>query len=169
MLRIQIALPLLLIATPARPAVTFQDTAALDRQVAAALGAGIGEPGGAATAIDQRLKLAACPAVTVEPAIAGAATVRCATLGWRLRVPIARGASTPAATIERAARAEPVVRRGDPVEMAVETGAFTVSMQAVAEQDGGPGDRIRVRADARSAPRYAEVVDAGRVRIAGFK
>ena len=169
MLRIQIALPLLLFATPARPAITFQDTTLLDRQVAAALGAGIGEPGGAANAIDQRLKLAPCPAVTVEPALGGAATVRCAALGWRLRVPITRSASAPAAVAERAIRAEPVVRRGDPVEMAVETGAFTVSMQAVAEQDGAPGERIRVRADAKSAPRYAEVVDAGRVRIAGFK
>ncbi|MDB5690109.1 MAG: flagellar protein [Sphingomonas bacterium] len=148
----------------------FQDLDALDRKVAVSLGADIGQPGGAANAIDRRLRLAPCAAAEVEPAVAGAVTVRCPSLGWRLRVPLVRGGSAGAAgrTATRA-RAEPVVRRGDPVEMLVATGAFTVSLQAIAEQDGAPGDRIRVRADAKSPPRIAEVVDAGQVRIPGFK
>ena len=165
-------LPLLalLLATPAFAA--FQDLALLDTQVAAALGAGIGQPGGASAPIDRRLKLAACPqAPAVEPGPAGTVTVRCAPLGWRLRV-LTSGGSVASATAQPAAfhaRAEPVVRRGDPVQMTVETASFAVTLEAVAEQDGAPGDRIRIRTDEKSGPRMAQVVDAGQVRIAGFK
>jgi flagella basal body P-ring formation protein FlgA len=161
-------LVLLLITTGASAAIPgFQDLDALDRKIAVSLGADIGEPGGAANGIDRRLRLAPCAAPEVEPALGGAITVRCPELGWRVRVPLTRG--TTAAAAGQRTRAEPVVRRGDPVEMLVATGAFTVSLQAVAEQDGAPGDRIRVRADAKSPPRIAEVVDSGQVRIPGFK
>jgi flagella basal body P-ring formation protein FlgA len=165
---------LLLAATSAGAAVPgFQDLDALDRKVAISLGADIGAPGGAANPIDRRLRLAPCADALVEPPVGGAATVRCPSLGWRLRVPLVRGgggiAASAASPVAARVRAEPVVRRGDPVEMQVATGGFTVSLQAIAEQDGAPGDRIRVRADSKSAPRMAEVVDAGQVRIPGFK
>jgi flagella basal body P-ring formation protein FlgA len=165
-------LVLLAAASEAAAVPGFQDLDALDRKVAISLGADIGAPGGAANPIDRRLRLAPCADAVVEPPIGGAATVRCPSLGWRLRVPLMRGGGSSTATGSSAVarvRAEPVVRRGDPVEMLVSTGAFTVSLQAIAEQDGAPGDRIRVRADAKSAPRMAEVVDAGQVRIPGFK
>jgi flagella basal body P-ring formation protein FlgA len=164
-------LVLLLTTTGASAAIGgFQDLDALDRKVAVSLGADIGEPGGAANGIDRRLRLAPCTAPEVEPAIAGAVTVRCPELGWRVRVPLTRGSTTASATgAGLRMRAEPVVRRGDPVEMLVATGNFTVSLQAVADQDGAPGDRIRIRADAKSPPRIAEVVDRGQVRIPGFK
>lgn len=163
---------LLLFAATSAGAVVpgFQDLDALDRKVAISLGADIGAPGGAANPIDRRLRLAACADTVVEPPVGGAATVRCPSLGWRLRVPLVRGGGAPAGSaMPSRVRAEPVVRRGDPVEMQVATGGFTVSLQAIAEQDGAPGDRIRVRADSKSAPRMAEVVDAGQVRIPGFK
>jgi flagella basal body P-ring formation protein FlgA len=174
MTKFPIALLLLLFCgVPGIAAGGFHDLGAIDRQVAEALGAGIGEPGGAATGVDRRLRLATCPATTIDPPLGGAVTVRCPALGWRLRVALARGGALGAAGAGAGpamrVRAEPVIRRGDPVEMAVETGAFTVSMQAIAEQDGAPGDRIRVRADAKSTPRMAEVIDRGRVRIGGFK
>lgn len=161
----------LLLAAGIAPAAIpgFQDLDVLDRKIAISLGADIGQPGGAATGVDRRLRLAPCASPEVEPPIGGAVAVRCPSLGWRVRVPLVRGVSAATAGAAPRVRAEPVVRRGDPVEMQVATGAFTVSLQAIAEQDGAPGDRIRVRADSKSPPRIAEVVDIGQVRIPGFK
>jgi len=165
-----------LAAAPAA-AQSFEDIEALEQRVAAALGAGIGEPGGPARPIDRRLRLAACPSgVSVEPPTLGAATVRCEALGWRIRVPVIRADADPAAAESdwgvrpagRTARAEPVVRRGDPVALVVVSGSFTVSRQAVAEQDGAPGDRIRVRTEPRAAPIIGQVLADGRVAMTGF-
>jgi flagella basal body P-ring formation protein FlgA len=148
----------------------FQDLTALDRVVAIALGADIGQPGGATTPIDRRLKLAACPqAPVVEPGIAGSVSVRCAPLGWRVRVVTGGGALAAAAPGLSRVRAAPVIRRGDPVQMTVETDEFAISVEAIADQDGAPGDRIRVRTDDKGGPRMAQVVDAGRVTIAGYR
>ena len=173
-------LALAIAATTAAPAAaqSFEDIEALEHRVSAALGAGIGEPGGAARPIDRRLRLAACPGpISVEAPTLGAATVRCEQLGWRIRVPVVRddaaqaagesnwGASPAAA---RAARAAPVVRRGDPVALVVISGSFTVSRQAVADQDGAPGDRIRVRTEPRAAPIIGQVLPDGRILMSGF-
>jgi len=162
-------------ATAATPAAaqSFEDIEALDHRVAAALGAGIGEPGGPARPIDRRLRLAACPSpVSVEAPTLGAATVRCEALGWRIRVPIVRddavAASEPNARPARATRAAPVVRRGDPVSLVVVSGSFTVSREAVADQDGAPGDRIRVRTEPRAAPLIGQVMADGRILMSGF-
>lgn len=162
----------------AQPA--LQNLDALERRLVIALGADVGAPGGPTMPLDRRLKLAACPGeVAIDPPALGAATLRCAAIGWRIRVPLVRDASAAAAVavppaVARAAyvapvRAQPVVRRGDPVELRAGQGSFTVSSQVIAEQDGAPGDRIRVRGDARSAPVMVEVVDSGIVRLPGFK
>ena len=154
----------------------FQDIDAIEQQVTASLGAGIGEPGGPARPIDRRLRLTACPGpLVVEPVNLGAATVRCQQIGWRIRVPVLAGGtqasvqSGPAsARATRAARAEPVVRRGDPVSLVVMSGNFTVSRQAVAQEDGAPGERIRVRTDPRKPVIIGEVLPDGRVAMPGF-
>lgn len=170
-------IPAILIA--ALPAVAtaqagpFQDLAALERRLAIALGADIGQPGGPAAPIDRRMKLAACPApVAIEPPFAGAVVLRCAEVGWRVRVPLlARGAQMQQAAMAsapRPARADPVIRRGDPVEIRAGQPGFSVSSQMIADQDGAPGDRIRVRADAKSRPIIVEVVDIGLVRVPGI-
>jgi flagella basal body P-ring formation protein FlgA len=164
-------------ATPAA-AQRFQDIDDLEQRVIAALGANIGEPGGPVRPVDRRLRLAQCPAalVVAEPAL-GAVAVRCEPLGWRIRVPLMRGdqnaeaapAPSPAAARpQRAARGQAVVRRGDPVALIVTSGSFTVSRQAVAEQDGAPGDRIRVRAEGRGASIIGQVLADGRVALTGF-
>ena len=167
-------------ATAAIPASaqSFENIEALEQRVAAALGAGIGEPGGPARPIDRRLRLAACPGpVSVEAPTLGAATVRCEQLGWRIRVPVTRddsgqsdGGSNPAPSpvAARGNRAAPVVRRGDPVALVVISGSFTVSRQAVADQDGAPGDRIRVRTEPRAAPIIGQVLADGRILMNGF-
>jgi flagellar basal body P-ring formation protein FlgA len=143
----------------------MQDIAALEARLLTALDAGIGQPGGPVAPIDRRLKLAACPQpVTIDPPALGAVALRCPSLGWRIRVPLARAASAAAGV-----KSAPVVRRGDPVEIVAETDMFSVSAEAIAQEDGARGDRIRVRTDPKSPLIYAEVVDMGLVRVVGFK
>jgi len=160
--------PAFLLIGSAANAQSFQNVEALDFRVAAALGAGIGEPGGAAAPIDRRLRLAACPQpATVEPPSMGAVTVRCEPLGWRIRVPLVRiaTASAAAAVVEKPA---PIIRKGDQVELSASSGGFTVSTVAVAEQDGAVGDRIRVRSDRKAAAVIGVVTEEGRVSLPGF-
>ena len=154
---------------------SFENLEMLDSRIAAALGAGIGEPGGAASPVDRRLRLAACPQPVeiAEPAM-GAVTVRCQPLGWRIRVPLTAGgqASAQAATAQAATapavRAAPIIRRGDQIQLVAISNGFTVSTVAVADQDGAPGDRIRVRTEHRPAPVIGQVLADGRVALPGF-
>jgi flagella basal body P-ring formation protein FlgA len=154
-----------LLMAGAAEAQSFEDMEALDIRVAAALGAGIGEPGGAAAPLDRRLRLAPCPApVAVEAPALGAATLRCEPLGWRIRVPLVRVAAAQAA-----AKPEPIVRKGDQLELTASGGGFSVSTTAIAEQDGAAGDRIRVRTDRKGAALIGIVGEDGRVLLPGFK
>jgi flagellar basal body P-ring formation protein FlgA len=173
-------LPLLaLLAASAASAATpaFQNIDALEARLINALGAGIGEPGGPATQIDRRLKLAACPTtVQIDPPAMGAIALRCAPLNWRIRVPIQRLGNAQNVAMGSVmgagmsgGRADPVVRRGDPVDLIAETNGFSVSVSAIAQEDGAPGSRIRVKADDQKTPIFAEVIEAGRVRLPGFK
>lgn len=152
-------------AAPAHAqAAAFENLDALESRVEAALGAAAGEPGGPIHAIDSRLRLAACPKpVTIEPPLLGAATVRCEPLGWRIRVPISHPADEIVVTGSKP------VRKGDQVELQANGGAFTVSVMAIAAEDGALGDRIRVRTDPKAAPLLAEVSGPGRVFLPGFK
>ncbi len=150
----------------------FENLEMLDNRVAAALGANIGEPGGATTPIDRRLRLQACPQnVEIGEPIAGALAVRCAPLGWRIRVSVvgaAQAEPTMARSSQTQARPTPVVRRGDQIELVAIANGFTVSTLATAQQDGAPGDRIRVRTERRSAPVIGQVLEDGRVALPGF-
>ena len=168
------ALPFAAFALPL-PALAqgFENLEMLDNRVAAALGANIGEPGGATTPIDRRLRLQACPQpVEIGEPIAGAVALRCTPLGWRIRVSITPSAETrqlmSSAAPARQARAEPVIRRGDQVELIAIAAGFTVSTVATADQDGAPGDRIRVRTERRTAPVIGQVLPDGRVALPGF-
>lgn len=162
----RLILPALALAAPAAAA-PIEDLDRLEARVIAAVGAGIGEPGGPARPIDRRLRLAACPsAPTVTMPIPGAATLECDALGWRIHVPLARVAIAEGAS---RAKVEPVIRKGDQVEVVALGSTFTVSTVAVAQQDGAPGDRIRLRGDAKAAPFFAEVDAPGRVIVSRFK
>jgi flagella basal body P-ring formation protein FlgA len=164
---------LLLLALTATPALAepFQNIPALEARVIGALGANIGEPGGPAAPIDRRLKLAACPAnVAIDPPQMGAIALRCPAAGWRIRVPLARlGGMVQQAGYTAPVKADPVVRRGDSVDLVAESVGFSVSVSGVAQEDGAPGTRIRVKTDAKNSIVFAEVIDAGRVRLPGFK
>jgi flagellar basal body P-ring formation protein FlgA len=165
------ALPLLaLLAAPAAAAAPFQNLDALEARLVNALGAGVGEPGGPAAPIDRRLKLAPCPgSVQIDPPVMGAVALRCPAANGRIRVPIARLGGTQSAAAGMPMKADPVVRRGDPVDLVAETDGFSVSVQGIAQEDGAPGSRIRIKADGQKSPVFAEVIDAGRVRLPGFK
>jgi len=153
------------LAAPAQ-AQTFENLDLLEGRVVDSLAAGIGEPGGPARPLDRRLRLAPCPepAVIDAPAM-GAVAIRCEPLGWRIRVPLIAGAVASAAA---PVRAEPIIRRGDQVEVVAMTSSFTVSTVGTAEQDGAPGDRIRVRTERRSSPFVGQVLADGRVALPGF-
>lgn len=142
----------------------FEDVNGLEALVVARLGAGIGQPGGPAAPIDRRLKLAACPDTPIiEGPAMGAAVVRCEAIGWRIRVPLRAGATTAGAS-----RTAPLVRKGDPVQLVAGGASFVVSTLMFADEDGAKGDMVRVRADRKSAPIIARVVDAGVVSAPGF-
>jgi len=152
-------------AAPALAVPGFQNLDALETRLGNALGASVGEVGGAAAPLDRRLKLAACPqSVTIEPPVMGAVTLACQPLGWRIRVPLKR-LSNAASQGFAAAGSAPVIKRGDPVELVAERDGFTVTTQAVAQEDGVAGGRIRLKSDPKSPIVIAEVVDMGRARI----
>lgn len=164
------AIPLgaVLMALTAGPAAAqaqrFEDVTGLEALVVARLGAGIGQAGGPVAPIDRRLKLAACPDTpAIEGPVMGAAVVRCAALGWRIRVPLRADAA--AAASQRTAM---LVRKGDPVQLVAGGASFTVSTQMIADEDGAQGEMIRVRADRGSDPIVARVVDMGVVSAPGF-
>lgn len=174
--------PLAFFAGPAQAQQKFENLDRIDSLVAMTVGANLGQPGGPAAPVDRRLKLAACPAVpSVDGPVFGAAIVKCDALGWRIRVPLVPGGAAAASTqapVQRrmaaarqvpAAQKEVVVRKGDPVELVAGGASFSVSRPMVADEDGAPGDMIRVREDKKSPPVIAQVVEIGLVRISSFK
>ena len=149
-LSVALALPSVLYARP------FQDPATIDARAAASL-AGTGL---STYPADRRLKLAACPAaLDADPPALGAVTVRCAALGWRIRLPI----DGPAATISFM---PVVIKRGDPVTVEFLADGFSVTASGTAENEARAGDRVRVRVAQRTDPVMGEAVDVGTVRVA---
>src|SRR5690606_18069901 len=106
----------------------FEDLAQLEARVIARLGAGIGQPGGPARPIDRRLKLAACPSpAMISVPMPTAAMAECAPIGWRIHVPLlrTRAAEVPKpAAVAAPKRPEPVIRKGDQVELVADGGNF---------------------------------------------
>lgn len=162
-------LTLIAAAAPAAQAQqAMQDWQTIDMLTQAVAGA----MGRTAAPIDPRIKLARCPEQPAITAIdAQALAVRCASLGWRLRVPMqgAAGAAEPSARFVPAAApapaAAPVIRRGDNVRVSIDSANFSISYAAVATQDGRVGDTIALRgADAKNML-SAIVIGPGRARI----
>jgi len=100
-----------------------------------ALAAQIAAFAGAAPVLDPRLQLAPC--ATVAIAWAGprhdAVTASCADPAWRIFVGV------------RVERPPSLVHRGDQVPVAVGGDGYSVSRDAVAENDAAAGERVRVR------------------------
>ncbi|WP_293880936.1 flagella basal body P-ring formation protein FlgA [Sphingomonas sp.] len=135
-------------------AATWQDLDAVDAiVVAAAGGVGVARP------VDRRMKLAACPeTLTVGAPAAGSITVGCATIGWRIRVPMVTTIS-PTTVL-------PLIRKGDPVSVVTGADGFSASVSGIAESEGPLGARVRVRTGPGAAGVIVGLVaDPGTVRI----
>lgn len=162
----RLALLSALCAAPAAAAPEYEKLDLLEARIIATLGAGVGQPGGPVRPVDRRLKLAACPtAPELAVPTPVSAVVRCGARGWRIYVPLVR---TPERELAEE-KPEPAVRRGDRVEVVASGSGFSVSTLAVAQEDGAPGDRIRIKVDDKKAPYTVEVKGKGRVLLAQFK
>ncbi|WP_242096648.1 MULTISPECIES: flagella basal body P-ring formation protein FlgA [unclassified Sphingomonas] len=168
-------LPLLLLAAPTVAAAGgFQDTASLDRAVAAFTGHAIGDEGGARTAVDARLKLAQCPTVALSwrtPAH-DAVVIACSGPDWRIYVPMrtvpAVGLSGATVIQPPMQRAEAVIKRGDPVVIEAGTEGFAISREGVAMGDAAPGARFMVKVDDARTPVQAIARASGRATLPGW-
>ena len=140
--------------TAAPPA--FEDFDQLEASIARVLaGSGGGQQ---AMAIDRRIRLARCPeAPTIELATAATIVARCASLGWRLRVPLA------SASTDRGMGAI-AIHRGDAVSISVSGDGFAVTSAATALDDGQRGLTVRVK-QPTGAVVSARVLGSGQVAI----
>ena len=161
---------ILLTALIATPAAAATDLALLDRASEIFAGAALGTAGGPATPIDRRLKLADCaqsPMFSWRSERKDAIVIQCPDQGgWRIFVPIrpapqAMAAATPV-------KAEPVIRRGDPVMLSANSDGFSVSSNGVAMSDAAPGARFTVRIEGVKAPVQAIATDAGQASLPGW-
>lgn len=162
-----------LLLAAAAPA--FQNTASLDRTVSAFTGRPLGAEGGPRTAIDSRLRLAACPTVALSwrTEAHDAVVVSCAGPDWRIYVPVNMAAGAAAARVQPAAYAkpvklDPVIRRGDPVVIEAGSAGFAISREGVALADAQPGARFLVRVDDARQPVQAVAVADGRATLPGW-
>lgn len=132
-------------------AAPYQDLDALDARVAAML-----EGNADAVPIDRRIKLAPCPQEPeVSAPAAGAVSVRCPALGWKLRVTVIGGTGAPAAPIQV------LVHRGDAIEIVARGSGYSVTSVGTALEEGPAGASIRVKIPTSSSPVAAVVDRAG--------
>ena len=163
-----------MIALALLAAASFQDIAALDRGVAAFTGRPIGEEGGARAPVDPRLKLAACPMVSMawRTDAHDAVVVTCTGPEWRVFVPVTMPARTtiiPAPTAAAPAKtAEKVIKRGDPLMIEAGSDGFSITRDGIAMGDAAPGERLMVKVDDSRMPVQAVAVEAGRATLPGW-
>ncbi|WP_343521397.1 flagella basal body P-ring formation protein FlgA [Sphingomonas sp.] len=159
-------------ATPAG----FQSTEVLDRLVEQFAGAPIGDLGGARAPVDKRLKLAACdaPELSWRSAAEDAVVIRCqGPQQWRVFVPVnalpkAAPATVAAARPAAPAKAEAVIKRGDPVLVEAGAAGFSITREGLAMADAAAGTRVLVKVDDKRPPVAAIAVEPGRARLPGF-
>lgn len=165
----------LLLAAGATPG-GFQSTEALDLLVERFAGAPIGAEGGARAAVDKRLKLAACdtPQLSWRSPAEDAVVIRCqGPQQWRVFVAV-NALPKPAPTVIAAARpaapvkAEPVIKRGDPVMLEAGAAGFSITREGVAMADAVAGARVPVKVHDKRPPVAAIALEPGRARLPGF-
>ncbi|GAO39781.1 hypothetical protein SCH01S_39_00660 [Sphingomonas changbaiensis NBRC 104936] len=149
--------------------------ALLDRAAEIFAGARLGEPGGPIAPIDRRLRLANCsssPEFTWRTDAHDAIVIRCPDpRGWRIFVSvraIPAAPVAPAAVQQAAVKAEPVIRRGDPVTLEASQSGFAVSADGIAMGDAAPGERLQVKMEGAKAPVQAVAVEAGKATLPGW-
>jgi len=147
----------------------YEDWQAIDNLTAIVAGA----MGRTAAPVDRRIKLQRCPEQATITAIdAQTLAVRCPSLGWRVRVPMAGGADAVPGVVPYAAPASyarpaaPVIHRGDTVRVSIETESFAIHYSATATEEGRVGDTIALRGTDNRRVLSAVVTGPGRARIA---
>lgn len=153
----------------------FQSTVVLDAIVAQFTGRQAGELGGARAPVDTRLKLAQCAAPQLEwrSEAKDAVVVRCMAPGWRVYVPVnaapqPRPVAPAPARAAPVVKAEPVIRRGDPITVEAGAAGFSITREGVAMSDAAPGARLLVKVDEKKQPIQAVAIEQGRARLPGF-
>lgn len=166
-----------LVPLPAVAQTRFQDTVAIDVAVQAFTGKRIGEEGGARTAVDKRLKLAACPLPQLEwrGSYQDSVIVRCEAPAWRIFVPVLVPPRAPQPVVAAAApiapapvKAEPVIRRGDPITLEAGSAGFSITRDAIAMGDAPAGGRLLVKVDPAKPPVQAVALETGRATLPGW-
>ena len=170
--RMKRALPLLLLATPALAA-GFQDTAGLDRAVAAFAGHAIGEDGGARAPVDSRLKLAQCPTVALSwrTLAHDAVVIACSGPDWKIYVPMRAPVvpvGEPTVVTMPLAKVPPVIKRGDPVVIEAGSEGFQISREGIAMGDAAVGARFLVKVGDTRTPVQAIALAGGRATLPGW-
>ena len=155
-----LALPLILSAAPAMAA-SFVSPTEIDTAVVRFTGAPTGSPGGAAQAVDSRMRLATCSAPLAlgwYGARRDAVLVQCPdSPGWRIFVPV---------LVTQAAGEAPAVLRGEAVTIVLAGDGFTVTQPGEAMEGGAVGAWIRVKSATSAAdPLRARIVRPGLVRL----
>lgn len=166
-------LSLALAAASPAAAQDFQSTPVLDAVVAQFTGKALGEQGGARAPVDKRLKLQACAAPQLEwrSEAKDAVVIRCMAPAWKLYVPVNAVPQPKAAPVVVAqapavpVRAEPVIRRGDPITVEAGSPGFSITRDGVAMGDAAPGARLLVKVDEKKAPIQAVALESGRARL----
>lgn len=133
--------------------------------------------------IDRRLRLQRCAGpVAVSGPELGAMVLRCPLSAWRIRVPLVapqRESGPAPAPAPAAPHAVPhaslipslipnLIRRGDQVQIVLMGRNFMVRSIGIADQDGGVGQRIRVRNERRTEILTGMVQNDGSVIISGI-
>ncbi len=129
----------------------------LDRAVARFTGVPIGQVGGARTAADRRLRLAACSAPLVATWHGASRTtvkVTCPDPGaWHVYIGVR--ASEPGQSDR------PIIKRGDPVTVMVKGRGFSVQQSGEALENGAVGEWIEIRTARKSPPVRARIERSG--------
>lgn len=172
MIRATLLIGLTLAAMPAG-AQSFQSTTLIDKAVAGFTGVPIGQTGGARAAVDTRLKLAVCPMVSLawRTDAHDSVVVTCPEPQWRIFVPVLMPATAPKPAAPAptatapAAKAEIVIKRGDPVTVTAGTEGFSVTRDGIAMSDAAVGQRVLVKVDPAKPPIQAIAVEPGKAVI----
>lgn len=165
----------MLVVAPAA-AQSFQSTTQLDEAVVQFTGASIGMDGGAQMPVDPRLRLAKCamPQFGWLSDRQDAVVISCMAPAWKVYVPVRRmtrvqperPAAAPVAVV--AAKAEPVIRRGDPIMVEAGAPGFSITREGVAMGDAPAGGRLMVKVDPAKPPIQAIALESGRAALPGF-
>jgi flagella basal body P-ring formation protein FlgA len=76
--------------------------------------------------------------------------------------------AAPVAVAAAAVKAEPVIRRGDPITLVADSQGFSVSADATAMGDAAPGARLQVKVEGAKTPVQAIALAAGKATLPGW-